>query len=114
MTKFTVAATMSPPYWKADKSCRLTFHTSREIKKEELLKILDSSGSEGWLLWSPNEMRQTDIPTQDASVEGKTPAERLRNVLYVLHKQSGSTEDFTAFYNAKLEELINRIKEKLL
>lgn len=113
MNKFTVQAIMSPPYWKADKSLRLTFHTSREMSKEELLAVLDSSGQEGWLLWAPNEISEEEIPLENAHIEGKTLSERLRGVLYALYAEMGKEGDFTTFYNHQMELIIEKIKERL-
>lgn len=111
--KFTAAAIMSPPYWKADKSCRLTFHTAIEMDKENLLKILDSAGSEGWLLWSPNEIDEKEIPTAEAHVDGKTPSERLRGKIYRLWVSLGKEGDFFSFYNSYMDKIIEAIDKRL-
>ncbi len=44
---------------------------------------------------------------------GKTPSQRLRNVLYVLWEQSTQEKEFKEFYKDKLEEIINHFKSKL-
>lgn len=43
----------------------------------------------------------------------KSPAKRLRAVLYVLWKQAGSDQDFELFYRRYLDRLIDSLKEKL-
>ena len=55
---------------------------------------------------------------KDSGVEtrmpvGKSPSQRLRNVLYVLWEQSGQTMMFDNFYNIKMEEITNHFKSKL-
>lgn len=47
--------------------------------------------------------------------KGKSPAKRLRNVLYVLWEQDKQgIEDFEVFYTTRIERIINQIKEKLI
>ena len=43
----------------------------------------------------------------------KSPAQRLRGVLWHLWKKEKSTPDFELFYRQKMERLIEQIKERL-
>ena len=47
--------------------------------------------------------------------ESKSPAQRLRNVLYKLWEKNHKEKytEFEVYYRAKMENLINRIKDKL-
>lgn len=46
--------------------------------------------------------------------KGKSPAQRLRNVLYILFKQnSEGYSDFNLYYSFKIEQMINFCKDKL-
>lgn len=47
--------------------------------------------------------------------KGKSPAKRLRNVLFVLWEQDKQgIEDFEVFYTTRVERIINQIKDKLV
>lgn len=51
----------------------------------------------------------------DADVEEKSPSKRLRAVLYIFWEQQykGAYPEFEVFYRSKMEDIINRIKDKL-
>lgn len=56
----------------------------------------------------------TDID-QDLKQIGKTPSERIRNVLFVLFTQSNEGfEDFNAYYRFKTEKIIEHLKSKIV
>lgn len=100
---------------RADKSYTLSFNT-RELIGEEAAVLLNHLQSEGWLLYSPtDDLGVADIPTEkaNAGMGQKTPASRLRGVLFVLWEQRGKQGDFEDFYRAKMEQIIEQAKEKL-
>ena len=72
-----------------------------------------AKGSEGWLLFSENTIEKEEIPEDDAEVDTKTPAQRLRSVLFVRWKQLGEPETFRIYYDKAVEHFINSVKEKL-
>lgn len=49
----------------------------------------------------------------DKDLEDKSPSRRLRNVLFILHSQSGVDEDFESWYKTKMNQIIEGIKNKL-
>jgi hypothetical protein len=55
------------------------------------------------------------ISFEHEETEKKSPSTRLRSVLYLLWKQSykDKYEEFEVFYRARMENLIDQIKEKL-
>ena len=56
-----------------------------------------------------NEMKVLD--SLDPELKGKTPGQRLRNVLFVAWQQSpDGYKDSESFYKAKMESIINSIK----
>lgn len=115
MKGFTVAVDLTSAVPKKDKSVKISFVTSRELPPEEQLEIfkyLYMSGS-GWLLFSPNEISESDIPKDMAEKGAKTPSQRLRAVLFILWKQVGDIDDFEKFYQIQMETFINEIKFKL-
>lgn len=71
---------------------------------------------------APNEsLTEQDIELLQASKikledvpNGKTPSQRMRNVLFVLWQQNnGGYEDFNLFYLNRMDKLIDQIKSKL-
>ena len=71
--------------------------------------------NEGWLLWSPNELKEVDVPDEhaDAMTGQKTQAQRVRAVLFKLWEQNGKQGDFESYYRSKTEQIIDQLKEKL-
>lgn len=54
------------------------------------------------------------VDALDPELKGKTPGQRLRNVLYVAWQQSPEGyKDAESFYRAKMENIINGIKQEL-
>jgi hypothetical protein len=49
----------------------------------------------------------------DKELGTKTPGQRLRGVIFVLHQQAGVTSSFEDFYRDYMEKIINRVKENL-
>lgn len=56
-----------------------------------------------------------DVPEHkvNADLNQKSPSQRLRACLYILHQQSGVKESFEDFYNKKMEQIIDAVKGKL-
>lgn len=97
---------------KKDKSWKLVFET-RELTGEELSVLSDNFQGEGWLVFSPNEINATDVPTTDVDTGQKSQAQRLRAIIYVLWQQKGGIGDPDAHYRITMERLIEYVKEKL-
>lgn len=49
----------------------------------------------------------------EKGIDGKSPSERLYNVIYVYYKQINSKEDFEVFYRRNIEGIIDQYKAKL-
>lgn len=100
----------------ADRSVKMEFQT-RELPPNEMATLfeLGRKEAEGWLLFAGNQLNEVDIPNEPAVAEykGKTPAQRLRAVLYRWWEQQGSQADFEDFYQLKMSNLIDQVKEKL-
>lgn len=108
---FGKAQTMS------DKSVKIEFQT-RELDPLTMASLFNfaTQEAEGWLLFSPNQdLEEADIPDEHANAEykGKTPAQRLRAVMYKMWEAKGSKGDFETHYRAAMEKLINQFKEQL-
>lgn len=115
-SKIVLPTIINPPRIRKDGSASISFDT-RELSSEELYMIMSLRNLEGWLCFAPNE-GDLAIPEDKAEVEGKTPSERLRNVLYVWYKQETEAGRyaglFESFKNDKMEKIIDTVKSKLI
>lgn len=98
-----------------DRSIALTFET-REVSEKVISAMLAQAHNEGYLLFSPNDdITEKDIPEEkaDALMGSKTPAQRLRSVLYVRWQQRGKNGKFDDYYKSAIEAIIDTVKETL-
>jgi hypothetical protein len=49
----------------------------------------------------------------EKDIDQKSPSSRMRNVIYILYKQSGDNRDFELYYKNTMEVLIQKLKEKI-
>lgn len=114
MSKVQLAAQLLKISSRADRTYKLEFNT-RELSGHEAATLLGELMNEGWLLWSPNELKESDVPDEkaDAMLGTKTQAQRLRGVIYRLWEQKGKLGSFDDYYRSVLENMIEQIKEKL-
>lgn len=100
----------------ADGGLSLLFHTN-EMSPEEKLELMQAHGKFGWMLFSESVIQPVDIPRRDPDLEGKTPSQRLRAVIFVLHSQLKKAEktklSFEDFYRGQMENLVGKYKERL-
>lgn len=114
MQPFKVPATMKAPRFLEDHSANLTFNTN-ELSTDEKNQILNYMTQEGWLLFAPNEIQDSEVPPMPAKTEGKSPSQRLHSVLFLYWKQVKNGEgDFETFYRSTMEKIIDNFKGKLL
>jgi hypothetical protein len=112
-TIFSVAGILTLGAPTHDGGMRLRIET-QELKDEEKLALIKCNGKFGNFLFKENQFQQGDIPSEDIEDKNKTPAKRLRNVLFVMHiQQGGKKEEFEPFYRDRMEQLINQIKSRL-
>jgi len=116
MNGYTIAAQNVGAAFTQDGCMLLRFHT-KKCSVEEKVKISEFVSSAGWLLFAANEIKDEDIPDENAPKdEWKTPSQRLRGVLYVLFKKENPNaggDEFNAYYTKRLEKIIEQIKEKI-
>ena len=113
--KIQVEAHMLMPTFRKDRCGTIKFTTARELTKDERELLLEAGVNDelGWVLWSPNQHQLTDLPNEPATDTGKTPAKRLRDVLFILWTQEGKRGDFETFYRDRMDRLVDMIKAKL-
>ncbi len=114
--KILLPAQISPPRIRKDGSCSLTFDT-REMTAEEIFTIMSLRNSEGWLAFTLNQEQLPEAPTENAEIETKSHAQRLRSVLYILYKQAIDNGKFVgtfdSYYQTKMETVIEQLKSKI-
>lgn len=101
-----------------DKSVSLRFVTQELTTNEvaEIDRCLDTFGvlyyrGDGQL--NKEEVAELDAIELDLYDEPKTQSQRLRNVLYKVHQQTGAKEDWKEFYKVETEKIIQHYKNKL-
>lgn len=102
------------PKRRKDGSVKLEFITTSEVSTQDYMELDTYRMGEGYLLYAENRFSDADIPTDDAPSDMKSQSQRLRAVLFLYHKQQGGkNEDFQPFYNLKMEQFINKVKDQL-
>lgn len=110
---FRVAATLEGVSTLKDKGLSMRFHT-QELTAEEMTLAFEYQQGFGWLLFQ--EQDYTDDLELEAirkDTNGKSPSQRMRNVIYLLYKQSGQTTPFDVYYGNQMELIIEQLKDKL-
>jgi hypothetical protein len=111
--KIQLPATFSKITSRADSSFKIEFET-RELGSEAAA-LMGLLNNEGWLLFSPNELQEADVPDEKAdSMTGqKTKSQRLRGVIFKIWESRGSNGSFETFYQNYMETIIEQLKEKI-
>lgn len=99
----------------ADGGLRL-FVDTQELGPEDKGLVMGLHKKLGWFLFAETGITQEDvIDLPDIKVDKgeKTPAQRLRAVLYLLWKKQGEKGSSDDFYRKYLEKVIQKLKEQL-
>ena len=100
---------------RVDGSIKLSIET-QELNGEDMTALFGYRQLIGYVTFTPNPETNIEVPeiTADADM-GKSPGQRLRDVLYVLWEQQGKKkyDTYTQFYTVKMEQIINQVKDKL-
>ena len=97
---------------RADGSMGFTCVTP-EISTEEKVALMELDRMLVELLIYPNDEKDVEVVNITKTMDCKTPSQRLRAVLFLWYKQSKDTGTFQAFYDRKMEMIINSCKAKL-
>jgi len=102
---------------KKDRSISMTFITQLEQSSIDLMQIDELVNDSGVIYFkSSGNLTQeeiTELENVEVEVEGKTKSQRLRNVLYIYHKQTKSDKSFNDFYADEMERIIKHFRNKL-
>lgn len=112
--KVTLSAQLLKVESRVDKTYKLIFNT-QELQGDEAAKLLPLLMSQGWLLFSPVELEEEDVPEYkpDKLTGQKSQAARIRGALYRKWEQQGKKGDFEMFYNIATERYLDQIKASL-
>lgn len=98
-----------------DKSVTISFETN-EKNVQQIMELHNLMGTYGGLVFKPEDQltpqELKEIDDMSFEMHGKSKSNRLRDVLYILHKQEGEG-DFKDYYAEKMESIINQIKGRL-
>jgi hypothetical protein len=110
----TLAAIFSKITSRADRSYKLEFET-RELSGQDATTLMQLLHNEGYLLFAPNPIQETDIPDEkaDSMTNQKTQAQRLRAVIFKIWETNGKNGSFETFYQSYMEKIIGQLKEKI-
>lgn len=97
---------------RADGSLGLRFSTP-ELKPEEKTAFFELINQNLKVLVEPWDTPPDEMLKIAEKLDGKTPSQRLRAVLFVLYNQRGGMNDFEEFYRRNMEKLIDYVKGKL-
>ena len=101
-----------------DRTLKITFDCN-ELTPEQVVGVTGSLQHFGFLAFKKEEFKKNEkdvIENLKAEYEetGKTPAQRLRAVLFVNWEQKAEGyKTFEDYYRSKMETIINHYKEKL-
>lgn len=112
MNGFTVSAILTRASALSDGGVSVGFHT-KELPPEEKIEVMKLFNQTGWLLFSPDSIQESAIPEKKSEFETKTPSQRLRGVLYRVWEQEGKQGEFEDYYKKFMNNIIDRLKEKL-
>lgn len=100
-----------------DKTIALVLGT-QELNPEKAGKLFNTNGHLVTCYLSIKEHISADqmeiIDAVEAPTQGKTPSQRMRNVLYILWQNANEGyTDFNLFYLHKMDVMIEHLKKKL-
>lgn len=99
----------------ADNGVRVQFDT-QEVSPESTAELFNQKGKLGWFIFHEKPVREIDLgklPDIKTDAGDKTPAQRLRAVIYLLWQQGNSQISSEQFYRERMEDIIELIKAKL-
>lgn len=108
-------ATLAKIETRVDGSIKLSIET-QELIGSDMAELFSYRNLIGYVTFTPNPETKVDVPEINADTDmGKSPGQRLRDVLYVMYEQSGKAkyDTFSQFYTVKMEQIINQVKDKL-
>ena len=97
---------------KIDGSLGLSVSTP-ELSPDEKVLFMNLQNLNVRMTIEPTDTEVSGKSKIEKGIDGKSPSERLYNVIYVYYKQVKSTEEFETFYRRHIESIIDTYKAKL-
>jgi hypothetical protein len=98
---------------RADGSLGLTVSTG-ELTPDQQLIFLKIRQRACVFLIQPKDEPEAELTVVKSDPRVKTPSQRLRSILFVLHQHVKSSEPFEVWYGNYIDRIINRIKTEKL
>jgi hypothetical protein len=115
--QFTAPAQINSVKTLTDGTVKLDVAIAKELPADEMAILFEARKlGVGWFLFSPNKITEAAIPKEqaEASFEGKTPSQRMYNVLYVRWRElTNQSKPFDVYYQEQMSYLIDRLKQDL-
>lgn len=99
---------------KVDGSIKVTIET-QELNGTDMAELFSYRNALGYVTFTPNAVTKVDVPKETVTDNSKSPAQRLRGVIYILWEQSGKAkfDTFAQYYDVQMERIINQVKDRL-
>lgn len=115
---FQVPAQVQKVSTMSHRSLRIVVDTQENLTDEEMARLASLHEKTGWWCFLPEERRidtldVAALPEMTYEKDEKSPAQRLRGVLYVKWEQDGKNGAFIDYYQRTMEKIIDSVKEKL-
>ena len=99
-----------------DRSFKITVESLTELDPLEATILFSMANKTGYMAFSESAVKKEafeGLPEIEPEVGQKSPATRLRGVLFLLWEKTGKHGDFEIYYKVAIERLIDNVKEKL-
>lgn len=113
---FQIPATMQDVRLTRHRSAIIKLETQEEMPDAMLSRLSSLVGKDGWFTHSVEQITPEDLVDlpRVPKLDGKTPAQRLRAVLFVAATQAGTPkEKFEDYYVRQMEYFIEMVKAGL-
>jgi hypothetical protein len=118
-TIFQIPAILNKYESKVNGAVKFTFTSQDGVDTALLAKLISFIDNLGYLNFAVRQIEAADLinlpePDKTKYDKGKTPAQRLRAVIYLVFKEKGGDDtEFPAYYDKAMETLIQQVKGKL-
>lgn len=89
---------------------------TQEISAEDAANVMRLKGKFGWMVFREGtavKEADIDLPEIKREEDTKSPAQRMRAVIYLIWSEKGKHGDFEQYYRQIMESMIGQLKEKL-
>jgi hypothetical protein len=114
---FTAPAQINSVKTLVDGTVKLDVAVAKELPADEMATLFEARKlGVGYFLFSPNPIEESAIPKEkaDAQFDGKSPSQRMYNVLYLRWAQlTNQSQAFDNYYADQMNKIIARLKADL-